>query len=75
MTAPARLPGIWRQHIAWIAVVRQRADEAVIAGITHRRIEVAVDHHRAGVLVHFILDRFAADGTSMMTLTSCGGLI
>ena len=27
-------------------------------------MEEAVDHRRAGILVHFILDRFAADGHS-----------
>ena len=55
--------GVGDQHVAGIAVARQRVrDEAVIAGIAHRRIEEAVDHQRAGVLVHFVFDRFAANG-------------
>src|SRR5205807_4180027 len=48
--------------VARVAVVGQRArDEAVIAGITHRSIEEAVDEQRAARLVHLVFDRFAAD--------------
>src|SRR5690348_12530265 len=36
-------------------------DEAVIPGITHRGVEEAVDHQRAGLLVHLVFDRLAAD--------------
>src|SRR5690606_12735276 len=36
--------------------------EAVVARIGHRRVEKAVDHQYAAVLVHFILDWLAADG-------------
>jgi hypothetical protein len=36
-------------------------NEAVVSGIAHRRIEEAVDHQRAGGLVHLVLDRLAAD--------------
>src|SRR5262245_11874614 len=36
-------------------------DEAVIAGVAHRRIEETVDHQRAGFLVHLILNRLAAN--------------
>ena len=54
--------GVGDQHVAGIAVVRQRVrDEAVIAGVAHRRIEEAVDHQRAGLLVHLVFDRLAAN--------------
>src|SRR5450432_1430188 len=36
-------------------------NEAVIAGITHGGIEKPVDHQGAGVLVHLVFDRLAAD--------------
>src|ERR1700721_1261085 len=36
-------------------------NEAVISGIAHRGIEKPVDHQRAGLLVHLVFDRFAAD--------------
>ena len=45
-----------------VAVAGQRVrDEAVIAGIAHRRVEEAVDDQRAGFLVHLVFDRLAAD--------------
>jgi len=37
-------------------------DEAVVTGVTHRRVEEAVDHQRAGLLVHLVFDRFATHG-------------
>jgi len=49
-------------HIARIAILRKRmGNEAVIAGISHRRIEKAINNQRAGLFVHFILDRFATN--------------
>src|SRR5450755_615445 len=36
-------------------------NEAVIAGIAHGGIEKPVDHQGAGVLVHLVFDRLAAD--------------
>src|SRR6185295_1110554 len=54
--------GIGDQHVAGVAVAGQRVrDEPVIAGIAHRRIEEAVDHQRAGFLVHLVFDRLAAN--------------
>jgi hypothetical protein len=46
------------QHVAWVAVVRQGLRHiAVVARIVHRGTHEAVDEDRAGVLVHFVLDR------------------
>ncbi len=54
--------GIDHDDIARVAIFRQRMrDEAVIAGVAHRRIEKAIDEERAGGLVHLIFDGFAAD--------------
>ena len=54
--------GVDDDDIARVAVFRQCVrDEAVIAGIAHRRIEKAVDEERAGGLVHLIFDGLAAD--------------
>jgi hypothetical protein len=45
-----------------LAVAREGVgDEAVIPRIPHRGVEEAVDDKRAGLLVHLVLDRFAAD--------------
>ena len=50
------------QHVDRIAIARQRVrHEAVIAGVAHRGVQKAVDEQRAGLLVHLILDRLAAD--------------
>ena len=55
--------GIGDQHIHRIAVPRQGVrDKAVIARITHRRIEKAVHHQRTRRLVHLVFDGLAADG-------------
>ncbi len=49
------------QDVARIAVIGQGVgDEAVIAGIVHRRIEEAVDEQRARILVHLVLHRHTA---------------
>ena len=63
MTAPGTIgAGIRDQHVDRVAVVGQRMrDEAVIAGIAHRRVQEAVDEQRAGILVHLVFDRLAAD--------------
>ena len=63
MTAPGHdRPRVGDQHVDRIAVLRQRVrHEAVVAGIAHRRVQEAVDHQRAGRLVHLVLDRLAAD--------------
>ena len=54
--------GIGDQNVARIAVARQRMrNEPVIAGIAHGGIEKPVDDKRAGVLVHLVFDRLAAD--------------
>ena len=54
--------GVGDQHVAGVAVAGQRMrDEAVIAGVAHRRIEEAIDHQRAGFLVHLVFDRLAAN--------------
>jgi hypothetical protein len=46
------------QHVHRIAVVGDGVrDVAVVAGIVHGRRHEAVDEHRAGLLVHFVLDR------------------
>jgi hypothetical protein len=37
-------------------------------------VKEAIDNQNAGRLIDLIFDRLAAIGTSMMTLTSCGGL-
>ena len=50
------------EHVDRVAVGRQGVrNEAVIAGIAHRRVEEAVDEQRAGGLVHLVLDGLAAD--------------
>ena len=55
--------GVDDQHVAGIAVIGQRVrDEAVVPGVAHRRVEEAVDHQRAGFLVHLVFDRLAANG-------------
>ena len=47
--------------IGRVAVVRQRAgDEAIVCGVEHGRVKKAVDEHRAGFLVHFVLHGRAA---------------
>jgi len=35
--------------------------EAVIPGVTHGRVQEAVDHQGTGFLVHLVLDRLSAD--------------
>ena len=63
--APHDRPGDHRrtggdQHVHRVAVVGQGVrDEAVVAGIAHRRVQEAVDVDRARVLVELVLDRLA----------------
>ncbi len=53
--------GIGDQHVAGIAVAGQSVrDEAVVPGITHRRVEEAIDEQCAGFLVHLVFDGLAA---------------
>ena len=55
--------GVGDNHVAGVAVARQRMrHKAVIAGVAHGCVEKPVHHQRAGLLVHLILDRLAADG-------------
>src|SRR5947209_5114029 len=55
-------PRVGNKHVDRIAVVGKRVrNEAVIAGIAHRRIQEAIDEQHAGRLIHLIFDRFAAD--------------
>src|SRR5471030_1554280 len=55
-------PRVGDQHVDRISVLRERVrHEAVVPRIAHRRVEEAVDHQRAGRLVHLVLDRLAAD--------------
>ena len=49
------------QDVHRIAVVGERVrDEAVVAGIEHRRVQEAVDEDRAGLLFQLVLHRLAA---------------
>ena len=64
------------QHVDGVAVARQRVgNEAVVAGITHRRIEEAVDDQRARVLVHLVFDRLAADRNLDDDVDVFGGIV
>ena len=51
---------VQHDHIAGVAVVRQGVrDEAVVAGIVHRRVQEAVDEQGTGRLVHLVFHRQA----------------
>jgi hypothetical protein len=55
-------PGVGDQHVDRIAVLGKGVrNEPVVAGIPHRRVEKAVDEHRARILVELVLDRLAAN--------------
>src|SRR5690606_15801836 len=61
-TAGHQRTGVADQHVDGVAVVGQGVrHKAIVAGIGHWRIEKAVHHQCAGLLVHFVLDGMPAD--------------